>query len=353
VFSPIKFELNGLITYFRFILVESNITMVSKTYFKKSYFDLTEHNTLQISLFMLIALLSAAAAFFLILPLFENFFTDFLTGDVMHDGKFYPYSLEAPEPQRGTSYLFSWAVDIYKNTAEESRYWFNPLMTLMLPALFFGMLSAIFFSSLMPRNLGYMRQKIEREIISFMDKIAVAKYGFLSEGDNEEILEELLHANLQDLHRYEEEWNIPLEDIKTVRRAIKWVLSPFWKKVFTINEGFRIYMRFHFTVQFSNTVLGLVYMGAAVLIIIIGLRGIKFIPPKQPSLVLFALGLEFTLLVTYAVTLIYTKEEEEPDYDNGGTSPGDTLMKSNELGSSRDVEKLLKVFINSSKKKSG
>ena len=62
--------------------------MVTKAYFKKSYFDLTEHNSLQISLFMLIALLSASGAFFLTLPLFENFFTDFLTGQVVHDGGF-------------------------------------------------------------------------------------------------------------------------------------------------------------------------------------------------------------------------------------------------------------------------
>jgi hypothetical protein len=326
--------------------------MVSKTYFKKTYFDLSEHNTLQVFLFIMIALLSAVSSYFILIPMFENFFRDYLNGTVVHDGSFLPYSLEAPEPQRGTSYFFSWSVDVYKNTSAEARYWFNPVMTLMLPALFLGTLSAIFFSTILPRNLGYMRQKIEREIISFMDKIAVAKYGFLSDGDIDEILNELLSANLKDLHRFEDEWNMPLEDIKTVQRAIKWVLSPLWKKVFTINEGFRIYMRFHFTIQFSNTVLGLVYMGAAVLIIIIGLRGIKFIPPRQPSLVLFALGLEFTLLITYAVTLIYTKEEEEPEKDKSSSSASDTLMKSNELGNSRDVEKLLKVFINSSKKKS-
>jgi hypothetical protein len=114
-----------------------------------------------------------------------------------------------------------------------------------------------------------------------------------------------------------------------------------------------MYMRFYFTVKYGNTVLGFVYIGAAVLIIIVGLRGLKFIPPTQPSVVLFALGLEFTLLVIYAFSLIYTKQddEQEAEHSSKGTGGTDYMYLSSDYGSSRDVEKLLRVFIKSSPSK--
>jgi hypothetical protein len=112
-----------------------------------------------------------------------------------------------------------------------------------------------------------------------------------------------------------------------------------------VNDGIRMYMRYYFTVQYSNAVLGFVYIGAAVLIIIIGLRGLKFIPPTEPSLVLFALGLEFSLLIVYAVTLMYARQEEEFVLEQSG-SQSDVLMLGKDFGSSKDIENLLRVFIN-------
>jgi len=92
--------------------------------------------------------------------------------------------------------------------------------------------------------------------------------------------------------------------------------------------------------------------GAVLIIIIIGLRGLKFIPPTQPSLVLFALGLEFTLLITYALTLMYTRQDEESEMEHKGSgTKADSLLLSNEFGSSKDIEKLLRVFVKSKKRK--
>jgi hypothetical protein len=60
-------------------------------------------------------------------------------------------------------------------------------------------------------------------------------------------------------------------------------------------------------------VTGLAYFGAAILIIIIGVRGLKFIPATRPSLILGAIFLEGAMLALMAFTLLYTQEEERMD----------------------------------------
>jgi hypothetical protein len=111
-------------------------------------------------------------------------------------------------------------------------------------------------------------------------------------------------------------------------------------------------MRYYFTVKYSNTILGFVYIGAAVLIIMIGLRGLKFIPSTQPSFVLFALGLEFSLLITYAVTLMYSRNEDEVEREmhNQRNQKGKSSVQEL-LGNSREVENLLRVFLHTKKQR--
>jgi hypothetical protein len=72
-------------------------------------------------------------------------------------------------------------------------------------------------------------------------------------------------------------------------------------------------MKFHFVELYSNTVTGLAYAGAAFLIIVVGIRGLKFIPAIKPSPILFALGVEFSMLCLLALTLMFTEEEERTD----------------------------------------
>jgi len=257
-------------------------------------------------------------------------------------------------PRKGLSYLFSWAVDINKDTPEEIRYWFNPVLSLifLLTILSVGLSSII--TAVIPRKIGFIRQKIDREIANFISKIAYIKYGTESEHDYQDIINEIKNADLKDLHYFVEDWKMPLDDILALQRALLWRDYNFLKRLIHVNDGVQMYMRFYFTVKYNNSVLGFVYMGAAILIIIIGLRGLKFIPPTQPSLVLFALGLEFTLLVTYAITLMYTKQDEEKEMElkSAGVN-ADSLLLSNEFGSSKDIEKLLRVFIKSKKHNKG
>jgi hypothetical protein len=68
--------------------------------------------------------------------------------------------------------------------------------------------------------------------------------------------------------------------------------------------------------------------------------------------VLFALGLEFSLLVIYAFSLIYTKQEEEEDVVKHNDMFGENIFLGSDFGSSREIEKLLRVFIKSNPRKS-
>lgn len=74
---------------------------------------------------------------------------------------------------------------------------------------------------------------------------------------------------------------------------------------------FGYFMRRYFAHRYSNDVSGLAYMGAAMLIAVIGLRGLKIIPPTQPTPVLSAISLEFCLLMLLGITLYFTPEENE------------------------------------------
>jgi len=318
----------------------------------QSYFELSKHSIAQTFVFVLLLIASIAMVFVVLLPLLQEFFIKFLSGAVYNDGESIPYLMESKKHPQTTNYFFTWAVDIYKDSPQESRYWFNPILSLISSAFIIGTLAAISISSLLPISTGYMRQKIEREIANLLHSITVSFYGDSSEVDTREVVKSIKHADLKQMHEYSEEWGLELEDLKILQRAIIWRDSTFFYQLIHLNDGITMYMRFYFTIKYGNAVLGLVYIGAAILIIIVGLRGLKFIPPTQPSVVLFALGLEFTLLVTYAFSLIYTKQDEEGKSMQGHSEHGESMFLGSDFGSSREIEKLLRVFIKSDPKKS-
>jgi hypothetical protein len=290
--------------------------------------------------------------FALLFPLLENFFVKFLSGAVYNNGEKISYLIDSKSHLQTTNYFFNWAVDVYKDTPQESRYWFNPVLSFISFSIVIGSFLAIIASALMPISLGYIRQKIEREIVNLINSITVNAYGDYTEAEQNEIISQILKADLKKMYEYSDEWGISVEDLKILQRAIIWRNSSFFYKFFHLNDGLTMYMRFYFTARYGNTVLGFVYIGAAVLIIIFGLRGLKFIPPTQPSVVLFALGLEFSLLVIYAFSLIYTKQEEEEDVVKHNDMFGENIFLGSDFGSSREIEKLLRVFIKSNPRKS-
>lgn len=318
---------------------------------RKSYYDLVKHDMLQIIVFIMIFVSTSVTIFYQSLPILEYFFSEFLHGKVMYSGEKLTNMQDDKKdsPTKQTNYYSNWAID-FNTSKQESRYWFDPFLSVSLICAIFGLFITVIITTSLSRKIGYMRQKIEREIVNTLEKISIAKFGFHNEAELDDLIQEIMLAQLPELHGYVTEWNIPFEDIRAFHKVLIWQNSGFLYRLLHFNDGLRFYMRNYFTIKYNNSVLGFVYIGAAILIIIIGLRGLKFIPPTQPSLVIFALGLEFSLLVTYAVTLMYTRPEDESDSEQRTVMPNqDNMFLSGDFGNSKEIEKLLRVFIKSDK----
>ena len=185
----------------------------------------------------------------------------------------------------------------------------QPVITFGIFSIFFGFIVAILVTALLPRSLGYISNKIEREIQHTIDRIDEQTGDKISR----EEIERITAANSNDdLTAIEKEFGpVIVDEIQDVRAANRWKRNRM--NPLMVFKGLRLYMTRHFAEKYSNNVQGFAYGGAAILIVIIGIRGLKFIPPTQPSILLAAITLEFTMLTLLAVTLFYTEEEQRMD----------------------------------------
>lgn len=182
----------------------------------------------------------------------------------------------------------------------------QPWLTFGIMALFVGFIVAIIVTAMLPAPIGYISNKIEREIDNTIGRIDEQTGDKISR----EEIERITAANSRDdLTPIAKEFGpVIVNEIEDVRNANKWKRNKIlWTK------GLRLYMTRHFAEKYSNNVQGFAYGGAAILIVVIGIRGLKFIPPTEPSILLAAITLEFTMLTLLAVTLFYTEEEQRMD----------------------------------------
>ena len=75
----------------------------------------------------------------------------------------------------------------------------------------------------------------------------------------------------------------------------------------------KFYFRYRLATAYGNIIQGIVAGGAAVLIFVIGLRGVKLISQEEPSLILMSLSLEFILLLVLMLTFAGSAQEERLD----------------------------------------
>jgi len=289
--------------------------------------------------------------------------------------------VERTKERDGYDKAASWWV--LRNTEEgglgENSVFIEPPIAFIVLALCLGFTIAIFATFFMPSSIGFMAQKVDREIHHNKTKIR------LQTGFSDEIVD-LLSMPDSDLDALEHKdvraalktvWDRTAQEHEHVnsghhgRRVIRFedvftpdiALSTFRKEAlfvrineffsdFVVQEivdttggimwsrgrhrlfpGLRLYMAHHFTEKYSNNVTGLAYFGAAILIVIIGIRGLKFIPGTRPSLILAAISLEGTLLALLAFGLVYTGAEERID----------KLMKKMEDASKNQLETMKDV----------
>jgi hypothetical protein len=182
----------------------------------------------------------------------------------------------------------------------------QPWLTFGIFAIFFGFLASIIITAMLPRQIGYVANKIEREIVNVVDRLDEQTGDKVS---REEIERVTASNSKDDLSPIEKEFGpVIVNEIEDVRAAKRWK-----RNRLLVFKGLRLYMTRHFAEKYGNNVQGFAYGGAAILIVVIGIRGLKFIPPTQPSILLAAISLEFTLLLLLSITLFYTEEEQRMD----------------------------------------
>lgn len=307
------------------------------------YIVLRKNSTLQLVVFFAIMFGSTFLLFrFMAVPVSEQLFTSSFNASIEKEGE-------------GLSKYSQWFITIEpsvrqsnaKSQEEEQAkyYYFDPLLSTMPVLLALGFVLAVVITTILPQKLGLVRQKIEREIINTLHRYAKIEYGEHTTTELYEIAQQIEKANLHAMHKLEERWKIPYIELAKFQGALSWRKSSALAKILHVNNALSVYMRNHFTMQYENTILGFIYIGAAILIIVIGLRGLQFIPKDRPSLVLFAISLEFILLILYAVSLIFTKTDVHPEDDTSSDDVHSILFGASSHSSSTQAERMLKMFV--------
>ena len=319
--------------------------------------ELSEHTPVQMIVFGLLSVVCAIGLFTMVaVPTVESFFTTFLRSEVLRDGSAVHYRIsENREDEVVTTSPFTrWALvdpgDRERPGASvqldaqgvpklrHAEYVFSPVIAFAPLVIVGGFVLAALLTTLLGSAAGLVKQKLEREILTALDRLAMAQFGEHTQQEIAALAREIISANLRTLHDLADRFALPFSQLVLLRNAIRWRDSSGFLRVWRTHDAVKFYMREYFTNRYSNAILGLVYMGAAVLIIVIGIRGLKFLPATDPSVVLGALGLEFMLLVTYAVVLMYGRTDEElPEHGR------DTAAHTAQLDS--DTEHLLRAFL--------
>jgi hypothetical protein len=187
----------------------------------------------------------------------------------------------------------------------EAQFIVNPILAFLPFDILFGFVIAVFIGFVI--RLPFFRDRVYHTVVDLKKRLQLQLSA--SSEEVESILKNDPENNARLLARRED---INLDSVHGEINAINNAQAYLAGKGSWIN-GMSTYMKFHFAEQYSNTVTGMAYGGAAFLIFVVGIRGLKFISATKPSFILFALGIEFSMLVLLAITMIYTVEEEHTD----------------------------------------
>lgn len=274
---------------------------------------------MQIVTFSTLVLVCTTVLFvFVAVPLMDGFFESFLRNATVRDGSSVSYHIaeNRQDDTLTTGLLTTWGLvderDLTKPRAPgsplQADYIFRPILAFSPLVVVGGFVLAALLTCFFPG--GYVRQKMQREILTMLDHLSLSQYGEHTPEEIRQLTRDIATADLRRLHDLAEIYHVPYVDLELLQSAIHWRDAKGFSQFMKTHDAIKFYMREYFTERYSNTVLGFVYMGAAILIIVIGIRGLKFLPSTDPSIVLGALGLEFMLLITYAMVMIYGKPEE-------------------------------------------
>lgn len=319
--------------------------------------ELSEHTPAQIITFFVLAALSAVFILQCIaIPSMDSFFSTFLRSDVLRDGEHVAWRIAENRPVDTviTSPITTWALVDMETSARltpnglelaRAEYIFKPLVALAPLVLVGAMVLGALITVVLPRTVGYVRQKIERELLNALDRLAWSQYGEHTPEEIRALTRDIASADLRRLHDLADVYGMPYTDLELLQRGLRWRDASGIAHILRLHDAVKFYMRDYFTDRYANAVLGMVYIGAAILIIVIGIRGLKFLPASDPSVVLGALGLEFMLLITYAVVLMYGRSEDSTPPLSAPSGLTDGAGDGNDA----DTEQLLRAFLATSR----
>ncbi|MCB2205287.1 hypothetical protein KQI65_11100 [bacterium] len=190
----------------------------------------------------------------------------------------------------------------------QTLYFVNPYYAFMPLHIFFALIVAFLVSMFLPKgsSLAWVRAKVVREferVGSLLEKQFDAHdvdFAAILGVDRDKREHMLRFTTLPQVVINE------VEDYMSISRYMKGESS---NPLIPI----KFYFRYRISASYGNLIQGLVSGGAAILIFVIGLRGLKLIPQEEPSLILMALSIEFILLIVLMVTFAGSAQEERLD----------------------------------------
>ena len=316
---------------------------IAMTSSRLQYIELRKNSALQVGIFFAIFACVSLVFFRSVgIPLAEKLFAESFHANLEMEGE-------------GLNMYTNWRMtvappvgkhgEVIGDQSDAKIYYYNPLLAILPVVIAIGLFGAGLATSVMSPRLGYLRQKIEREIINTLHRYARIEHAEHSDSDLQELSETIKKADIHRLHDLEDHWHVSFQELEIMQSAIRWRERSMLMRLVRVDDALRHYLREHFTIRYENPVLGMIYIGAAILIIIIGLRGLQFIPKDRPSLVLFAISLEFILLIVYAISLIYTKESEPVETENASLDVQSIFGPGSSNASTQQAEKLLRMFV--------
>lgn len=309
---------------------------------KKSFIELQQHNSIQYILFVLLTLGVSLVSMVFLIRLSDIVFQFVFSGATFttnaSSSVFYPeWQIQLPIIN---------PADI-EEPPSLKVYFVEPVLIYLPFVLVVGFIGASLITMILPMNIGLLRQKIHRVIVNTLDTISIEKIGVHDDSTENEIAEEIMESDYRSLNDLARKYGRTFDDMLLLHNVLIWYQATFFSRIFRSFQALRFYLKEHFSVKYSSTMLGLIYMGAAILIIVIGLRGLQFIPAIRPTIILSSLLLEFVLLFFYAIFLMFSKSEEDP-----AKNPDETIVEletSESLKRQKEIEVLYKAF--SAKKK--
>jgi hypothetical protein len=196
----------------------------------------------------------------------------------------------------------------YTMNYERTLYFINPYLSLFPMHIFIAGLVAFFISMYLPTgsSLAWIRGKLMREY----DRVgSLLEKQFDAHGVDFVQMFKLSRIQREQLLRFTTLPQVVVTEVEDYISLHKYVEG----KSRNFLTPVLFYFRYRISASYGNLIQGLVSGGAAILIFVIGLRGLKLIPQEEPSLILMALSIEFILLIVLMLTFAGSAQEERLD----------------------------------------